>query len=150
VEIANFNLVLEMAGMADDDGGATRRGGSGYVAVNGVIINIAGCCGGLASGVIAQSLKGWSWDPHLFGMSPFSFFEILFLLSAVLRLVAVVCFLPFIQEPTAKPTMEALRFMGANIYNNAFNAVLQPLRLGRKIGATRRLANTGVFKAIRE
>jgi hypothetical protein len=39
-----------------------------------------------------------------------------------------VVFLPHIREHEAKPTREAIRFMGANIYNNLFNALLQPLR----------------------
>src|SRR5207237_3314339 len=67
VEVANLNLVLEMAGSNDDDrntGGPERSagprrttGGSNYVAVNSVIINIAGCLGGLSSGLIAQHLR---------------------------------------------------------------------------------------------
>ena len=60
VEVANFNLVLEMSG-------SRRRqregGGSAYVAVNSVIINIAGCLGGLVAGLIAQGLKDWHWAP---------------------------------------------------------------------------------------
>jgi hypothetical protein len=56
---------------------------------------------------------------------------VLFLLSGVLRLAAVVVFLPHIKEPKARPTREALRFMGSNIYNNLFNAVLGPLRMIR-------------------
>ncbi|MBC8109030.1 MAG: MFS transporter, partial [Anaerolineae bacterium] len=57
VEVANFNLVLEFSG--SDEHGAP---GTSYVAVNSVIINLAGCAGGLASGFVAQSLKNWAWD----------------------------------------------------------------------------------------
>jgi len=46
----------------------------------------------------------------------------------------VVVFLPHIHEPEARPTREALRFMGASIYNNLFGAMLQPLRLLRLRG----------------
>lgn len=127
VEVANFNLVLEFAGMGEGNG-KTRSGGSSYVAVNSVIINVAGCLGGLASGLIAQRLRGWSWDIGVLGLAPFTFYEVLFLLSGLLRLAAVVIFLPHIHEPDAHPTRAALRFMVANIYNNLFNAVLQPLR----------------------
>lgn len=123
VEVANFNLVIEMSG--SEKNGA--KGGSAYVAVNSVIVNVAGCLGGLASGLIAQSLKDWSWQPA-WAFKAFTFYDALFILSGLLRLGAVVVFLPFIQEPAASPAREALRFMSANIYNNVFNAVLQPIR----------------------
>ena len=130
VEVANFNLVLEMSETSDQANGNT--GGSAYVAVNSVIINIAGMLGGLASGVIAELLRDWHWQP-LEGFKVFTFYEVLFALSALLRLAAVVIFLPFIHEPAAKPTHEALKFMTANIYNNIFNAVQQPLKLFRAV-----------------
>lgn len=122
IEVANFNLVLELSG-----GGEV--GGSGFAAVNSVIINIAGCFGGLASGVIAELLRHWHWTPAALGFKTFNFYDVLFALSGVLRLLAVAIFLPHIHEPAARPSREALRFMTANIYNNLFNAVLQPLRL---------------------
>jgi MFS family permease len=153
VEIANFNLVLEMSGTQEEGNGRgqgeqarvneertarvvdpRRNGGGGgtsYVAVNSVIINIAGCVGGLSSGIIAQSLVGWEWTPAWLGFKTFTFYEVLFVISGVLRLAAVVVFLPHIVEVTAKPAREALRFMTANIYNNLFNAVLQPARFLR-------------------
>ena len=130
VEVANLNLVLEMAGSGDDEK-AEERSGSSYVAANSVIINIAGCLGGLASGIIAQSLRNWHWDVHALGFGRITFFEVLFALSAGLRLIAAVVFLPMIHEPQARPTREALRFMSANIYNNLFTAILQPLRVVR-------------------
>src|SRR6185436_5665550 len=46
VEVANLNLVLEMAGSEEEGRG------TGYVAVNSVIVNVAGCLGGLAAGLI--------------------------------------------------------------------------------------------------
>ena len=49
VEVANLNYVLEFSGTND-----TENGGSSYVAMNSVIINIAGCLGGLSAGVIAK------------------------------------------------------------------------------------------------
>jgi MFS family permease len=124
VEVANFNLVLEFSGA--DDRGAT---GTSYVAVNSVIINLAGCAGGLASGLVAQSLKNWSWNTGVAWIGTFSFYEVLFVLSGVLRLASVLIFLPRIHEPEARPAHEALRFMTANIYNNLFSAIFQPLRI---------------------
>lgn len=126
VEIANFNFVLEMSGGKKDAKGSAG-GGSSYVAVNSVIVNIAGCLGGFAAGFIADGLKDWSWQP-LAGGKAYTFYDVLFALSGVLRLAAVVVFLPFVHEPAARGTTEALRFMGANIYNNLHHAVLQPIR----------------------
>ena len=122
VEVANLNVVLEMAG---------DEGGSNYVAVNSVIINVAGCLGGLSSGLIAQQLRNWHCDLSVIGLRDVTFYELLFALSGVLRLIAAVAFLPMIHEPTARPTREALRFMTSNIYNNLFNGILMPLRVLR-------------------
>jgi MFS family permease len=124
VEVANLNLVLEFSGTGEESDGS----GSNYVAVNSVIINIAGCLGGLSAGVIAQALHNWNWNPHIPGLHEIGCYEILFALSGVLRLLAAVVFLPMIHEPAARPTRETLRFMTANIYNNLFNTILLPLR----------------------
>jgi MFS family permease len=130
VETANFNLIMEMAASPDDKSG---RAGTSYVAVNSVIINIAGCLGSLCAGAIAQAMRAWSWDlgapGRLLGLPAMTYFEILFVLSGILRLAAAVIFLPHIHEPAAKPAREALRFMTANIYNNLFGAILLPLRV---------------------
>jgi MFS family permease len=139
VEVANLNFVLEFSGSSDADdekdgaGGAAteERCGSAYVAVNSVVINIAGCLGGLASGIIAKVLKDWHLDLAWIGLHSITFYEVLFALSGVLRLVAAVAFLPGLREPAARSTGETIRFMSANIYNNVFHAVLTPLRVLR-------------------
>jgi MFS family permease len=123
LEVANLNFVLDMA--ASDEPG--RNGGSSYVAVNSVIINIAGCLGGLTFGIVAQGLKDWTWQP-IASLRPATFYDVLFISSAALRLAAAVIFLPLIHEVGAKPTREALRFMSSNLYNNVFSAILMPLR----------------------
>jgi MFS family permease len=133
VESANFNLVLEFSGSKDEQ---TAGSGTSYVAVNSVIINVAGFLGSICAGAIAQALRSWSWDLHGFGgLRPITYFEILFALSGILRLLSVAIFLPHIHEPEARPAREALRFMTANIYNNLFGAVLLPLRV---VGLRRR------------
>jgi MFS family permease len=129
VDIANFNLTLEMSGSGDGAKGG-GSGGTAYVAVNSVIINVAGCLGGLASGLIAQGLHDWHWAP-VAGGKAFGFYEVLFVLSAVLRLAAVVIFLPRIREPAARPAVEALRFMTANLRDQLASVVPNPLRIGR-------------------
>jgi MFS family permease len=125
VDAANWNLVMEMGGSADESPNGAA-GGSAYVAVNSVIINLAGAAGGLSAGAIAQSLHDWQW---VTAFKTFTYYDVLFALSALLRLVAVVVFLPHLHEPAARPTHEALRFMTSNLYNNLFNAVQQPLRI---------------------
>jgi hypothetical protein len=87
-----------------------------------------GCLGGLTAGVLAQWLSTWQYETGSTLIPQLTFYEILFAISAFLRLAAVVIFLPHIHEHGASGTREALRFMSANIYNNLFNAVLQPLR----------------------
>jgi MFS family permease len=135
VEVANTNLVLEFASVDTETEDGVGKGGSSFVAVNSVIINIAGCLGGLTSGLIGEALSDWRWQPpiltHLLHLGPITFYEVLFALSGVMRLLAVVVFLPFIHEPRAQPTKEALRFMTSNIYSNLFNALQWPLRAVR-------------------
>jgi MFS family permease len=123
VEVANLNYVLEFSGSHDSE-----NAGSSYVAMNSVIINIAGCFGGLSAGVIAKVLKDWHWNPGLPGLHDVTFYEVLFALSGVMRLLAAAVFLPRLHEPGAATTVEALRMMSSNIYNNLFNAILMPLR----------------------
>lgn len=124
VEVVNQNIVLEFAGTAREKG---AKGGTAYVGINLVIVNTAGCLGGLSAGVLAENLRELHWTVPLIG--GFTYFHVLFLLSAVLRLLAVVLFLPRLHEPQARPTVDTLRYMTSNIYNNLYNAALQPLRL---------------------
>jgi MFS family permease len=131
VEVANLNIVLEMSGSADDgSGNQSKSGGTAYHAVNNVILSMAAVLGGLAWGGIAQWLKDWHWTP-VTGWKTLTSFDVLFIFSGLLRLVAVVVFLPRLHEPEARPTREALRFMGVSIYNNLFNTLLLPLRFVR-------------------
>jgi len=130
IEIANFNLVIELSGSdATHDGNA--KGSSSYVAVNSIVINTAGLLGGLASGVIAQLLVHWHAHPRG-AFKTFDYFDVLFAISALLRLAAVVIFLPNIHEPSARPSVETLRFMTSNVYNNLVGAAMQPIRILRR------------------
>src|SRR5581483_4671145 len=129
VEVANLNLMLETSG-----GGEKQGGGSSYAAVNSVVINIAGCLGGLAAGVIAQSLRNWHWHPS-FAWKTFTFYDVLFALSAVLRLISVMAFVPLLHEPAARPAREALRFITAGLAGLLVTTSSQPLRM---LGLSRR------------
>lgn len=123
VDTANFNIMLEMSATKDEEKG----GGSAYVAVNTLIVSIFGFLGGFTSGAIAEALRSWEWKP-IGSMRAIEFFDVLFVLSGGLRFLSVIVFLPYLHEPRARPTVEALRFMTANIYNNLFNVVTLPLR----------------------
>lgn len=111
VEVANQNLVMELAGKSKP---GSESGGTAYVATNSVIINIAGCLGGLCAGAIAQVLENWSWHPFT-SLKTFTSFDVLFVISGVLRLVCVAMFLPFLHEPTAQSASATLRFMGTHL-----------------------------------
>jgi len=104
VEVANMNLVLEASA------GGSQKGSSGYAAVNSVIINVAGCLGGLAAGAIAQVLRDRHWQP-VSGFKSLGFFDALFLAGAALRLICFAGFLPLLQEPSARSSFETLRFL---------------------------------------
>jgi MFS family permease len=128
VDIANFNLVLEMSDRN------TGSGGSAYFAVNSVIINVAGCLGGLAAGVLATGLGDWAWRP-IIGGKTYTFYDVLFAGSGLLRLAAVIVFLPLVKEPAARAAGETFRFMCAQIRTDAFKCVRLPLTLawGRRL-----------------
>jgi MFS family permease len=115
IEVANLNLVMERAGKIKRQyTGADAGGGTAYVATNTVIINVAGCLGGLAAGLIAQSLASWSWHPFA-SLKTFTAFDVLFVVSGLLRLISVVAFLPYLHEPPAKSAGETLRFMTTSL-----------------------------------
>jgi MFS family permease len=117
VEVVTMNLVLERS--------AGRRGASGYAATNTVIINIAGCLGGLAAGGIAQLLANWHWQPFP-AWKTFSFYDALFVAGAFLRLGAVAVFLPLLHEPSAQSARVVLKFMAGY-----FTDALRPAWHGR-------------------
>jgi MFS family permease len=124
VEVANFNLTLEFSGTD-----RTSGGGSAYIAVHSVIVNTAGCMGGLFYGSVAEYLADWHAVAPVLGRM--TFYEALFAISAALRLLAIAPLL-LVKEPAAKPTVYALRFMVGHLYNNVVGAVMLPMRIVRR------------------
>jgi MFS family permease len=113
IEVANFNMVIDRNGAkCAKSGNATSREncGSGYHAVNTVIINVAGCLGGLVAGCIAGGLQGWSWRPVAYIRAVDSY-DTLFALSSAVRIAALVLIAPFLVEPGAKGVIATVRFM---------------------------------------
>ncbi len=135
IETANQNLVIELSASQIDEHGKPKSSSS-YVAANTIITSIAACAGGLASGAAAQAMGGWRWQPtgHLAFLSfkTFDYYDVLFAVSALIRLGAVMVFLPKLIEPTARPAGEALRYMSANVYSNLVGVVTTPFRLGAR------------------
>lgn len=126
VEIANFNLVLEMSG-SDDTGTAGR--GSGYTSVNSVILAVAGTLGGLGAGWLMTSLHHVEFTLGFESLArPFGNYEILFAASAVIRLIATLTLLPRVHEPEAGTTREAIEFMTDNLYDNVRGVVFEPVK----------------------
>lgn len=103
VEVVNFNWVINAAGR-------TGSGGSGYHAVNTVVINLAGCGGGLFAAIAASSLSGWHWQP-IAALAAFDFYDALFAVSGAARVAALLVLAPLIVEPTAKTVGQTLRFL---------------------------------------
>lgn len=121
IEVANLNLVLETSA------GGNNRGGSSYAAINSVIINVAGCLGGLAAGGIAQALRNWHWHPSP-AWKDFNFYDVLFAAGGALRLAAVLVFVPLLREPTARPARQTLRFLTGGLAG-LLTSSSQPLRM---------------------
>lgn len=131
IEVANFNYVLDLAGGRPGASKAGNAAGGGYVAVNSVIVNIAGVAGGVSFGIIAGALEGRSWSTGYSLLGSVNGLVVLFLLVAALRLIAVTIVLPLVTEDRRRPAREALVFVTANLYNNLQTALMQPVRFVR-------------------
>ena len=125
VDLANFNILL---GMTDSLKG--RRYGTAYVAINSVVVAIAGVLSGLFGGAIAEALGDWKGS--LLG-HPLTYHGVLFIISAVLR-AASLLWLIRLEDTGAHSTRAALRFMGATLYSNLQQAVFMPGRVVVSIG----------------
>ena len=126
VDLANFNILL---GISEPTRGA-RRYGSAYVAVNSLVVAVAGILSGLFAGVIAQWLGDWKGS--LFGW-PLTYHGVLLLISAALRLAALL-WLFGLEDKHALRTREALGYMGVEMYSTLQQAVFMPGRLLLRLG----------------
>jgi hypothetical protein len=81
------------------------------------------------SGVIAKLLKDWHWEPAIAGITSVTFYEVLFVTSALLRLAAAALFLPHLVEHKARGTVQTVRFIAANVGQNLIGAIWMPLRM---------------------
>lgn len=126
VELASLNMLLEMSGSRE-----RGRLGSAYVAVNSLVVALAGVASGLFGGAVAEAMADWHGS---FLGYPLTYHGVLLLLSAALRAAALLWLIKMV-EPQAYTTRAALRFMTTNIYSNVQQAVFSParglVRLGR-------------------
>jgi MFS family permease len=128
VEIANLDLILDLSGSSGTDG-IVR--GPAYTAVNAVVLNISACIGGIGAGLLMDATRDIRFDVGIESLGTFGNFELLFLISALVRLLAVSVFLPLTREPTPHSTFDVIRITTGNIYSNFQTGVLSGLR-GRR------------------
>ena len=119
IDLAGVKILMGLAEEKDAKGLA-----SAYVAINAVVIAVAGTLSGLFGGVMAEWLG--QWHGSLFTW-PITYHGILLLISAALRLLALGWVLAM-TEPSAKSTHEAFRYLVANLYSNLNQGWLTPVR----------------------
>jgi len=125
VDLSNFNLLLRMS---DSESG--QRQGGAYVAVNSVVVSVAGVLSGLFGGLVAKLLG--SWHGTIFGW-PLTYHGVLFLVSGGLRLAALL-WLIGLEEPKAYSTRDAVRYVVGSIYSNVQQAIFMPVRRMARLG----------------
>jgi len=119
VELGNFNTLLGL--------GASRKGqrqGSAFLAVNSVVVAIAGAVSGLFGGAMADVLA--DWEGSLMGWR-LTYHGVLFIISGALRFAAVF-WLIGMREPQAHSTRSAVRYIAVNIYSNMRQGIFMPVR----------------------
>ena len=125
LDLANFSLLLAMS---TSRGG--RRQSSACVAINNFVVGIAGTVSGLVGGIIAQTLR--DWHTTIFGW-PLTYHGVLFLLTFVMRLVAVAWAMR-LEEPRAHGPRVTLRYLSADVYSNIQQVFFAPARLLWHVG----------------
>jgi MFS family permease len=130
MDIAGFNLLLRMA-----EGGAQRRtSNTAVIAINSVVVAVAGTLSGLFGGAVAERL-GDGWHATLGGCR-LTYHGVLFIGSGVLRAAALV-WLIGLKEPERKvATREALEQMASGLYSNLLQATFFPARVMMRLART--------------
>ncbi len=140
LECANMNFIL---GLAETRKG--RSGGSAYVAVNSIVVGVAGVTSGLIGAVVAKSLDAfhyewvvsWTWMAWWVQEAGpavvVTYHGVLFLISMGLRVAALIWAATLV-EPRAIGTRQALRIVTSSLYSNMRQGAALPVRLltGRK------------------
>jgi len=126
IEVGNLNILLSLA---DSKGGT--RSGTAYVAVNSIVVAVAGTLSGLFGGAVAEWI-GPDWRGAIFGF-PVTYHGVLLIISGGLRLLAVF-FLAKVHEPGAARTRDAARYLAGGLYSNLQQTVYFPTRIVGRAG----------------
>jgi MFS family permease len=132
IEVGNFNIMLSLA-----DSKEGTRSGTAYVAVNSVVVAIAGTLSGLFAGSLAEMI-GPQWRGSIFGF-PLTYHGVLLIISGGLRLVALL-FLAKVEEPGSARTRDAARYLIGGLYSNVQQAVFAPSRMVGVFGKLSRMS----------
>ncbi len=132
IHLATFNILLAMS---ETRGG--RKGSSAYVAIHAVAVAIAGTLSGLFGGSIAQWL-GPEFRASLFGW-PVTYHGVLFIISAGLRLFALVLLIPLHDPAGRYTTRAAVQYMLGGLYSNLQQGVFSSSRMLSAAGRASRL-----------
>ena len=126
VDTASFNLMLRMS---SSHGG--RRQGSSYLALNSVVIAVAGALSGLLGGAVATWL-GKDWKATLLGV-PLTYHGVLFVISGALR-VAAIPWLFLLHEPGSGTPTAVVQHVLTSAQSRLVDAVRHPVATVRQLG----------------
>ncbi len=130
MDIAGFNLLLRMS----ESGTKHRSSNTAVIAINSVVVAIAGTLSGLFGGTVAEWL-GKDWRATVGGLV-LTYHGVLFIVSGVLRAAALV-WLIGLKEPERKiATREALEQMATGLYTNLLQATFFPARVMLRLART--------------
>ncbi len=121
MELAGFNLLLRLTGT-----GSRGRASSAVIAINSLAVAVAGTLSGLFGGMLMETL-GSGWRTTILGW-PVTSHGILFLVSAVLRTLALVWVLA-LKEERKVGTRDALHYMMVNLFSNLQQVGFLPIRM---------------------
>jgi len=132
IELATFNILLDVAGGKDERG---RRGSTVYTAVHSAVLAVAGMASGLLVWWFTSSFDGY--DPqYAVGEIPWTYHKTLFVASSLLRVLAIVIALGIIDRRRfAARTL--LQHTASCFYANLKQVGAAP---GKAIGQLRRWA----------
>jgi MFS family permease len=111
IDAVNLQTILGSSGAKQmtDDGEKLADASTNFPAANSLVVGAAGFLGGILGGVLMEKTQHLSFDPGM--VRPIGHYEVLFVVVCILRLVLTLAILPMLQEPDAKSTVQATRFL---------------------------------------
>ena len=127
VELGRLNVLLWLS---ESKAERQHHLGTAYVAVNSIVVAVAGICSGLFGGAVAWAFE--TWHAVWLGV-PVTYHSLLILCSVGTRFLAL-GWLIRMEEPASFSTRDAMRYMAANLYSNLQQAVFMPSRMAARLG----------------